>query len=422
MVSPVRSRAATLAVIVAALGYFVDIYDLILFGTVRRPSLIELGYTTPEELTDKGLLLFNYQMGGLIVGGILWGVLGDKRGRLSVLFGSIITYSLANLANGAVDTLDQYKVCRAIAGIGLAGELGAGITLVSELMDKRTRGIATAIVAGVGICGGVAAGIIGGGMPAIYEGAYWRTAYYIGGGMGLALLVLRIGVAESGMFSSVVASKVSRGNFFALFTNRRRALRYLGLIAVGVPVWYVIGILITFCDRVGGALGLSPEPRPATALMFAYAGCAVGDLGSGLVSQWLGSRRRALAIFISATALAIVGYFTIGPLSSTAFYTMCTLLGLTAGYWAVFVTTAAEQFGTNLRATVATTTPNFVRGSVVLLAIAFQALQEPLGVVGAAIAAGVFALGIAVAGLLGLRETFGVDLDYVEDASTTSAA
>jgi putative MFS transporter len=399
---------------VAALGYFVDIYDLILFGTVRKASLVELGYAG-NDLVDKGLLLFNMQMGGLILGGILWGVLGDKRGRLSVLFGSIITYSLANLANGMVGSIESYAVCRLIAGIGLAGELGAGITLVSELTDRRRRGIATAIVAAVGICGGVAAGIIGGGMPMLWEGAYWRTAYYIGGGMGLALLALRIGVTESGMFAKVAASSATRGNFFQLF-SRKRFGRYLGLIAVGVPVWYVIGILITFCDRVGGSLGLHPEPRPATALMFAYAGCAVGDLGSGLFSQWLGSRRRALAWFIGATAAATVAYFTIGPISSVAFYACCTVIGFTAGYWAVFVTTAAEQFGTNLRATVATTTPNFVRGSAMLLAIGFGALQDPLGPAGAAAAVGVFSIGVAIAGLLSLRETFGIDLDFTEEA------
>jgi len=409
-----NQRAATLAVVVAALGYFVDIYDLILFGIVRKPSLVELGYTGPAALSE-GLFLLNCQMAGLLFGGVLWGVIGDKRGRLSVLFGSIITYSLANLLNGAVDSLNQYAACRLVAGIGLAGELGAGITLVSELMDKQRRGIATAIVAGFGICGGIAAGIVGGGLPMIYDGAYWRTAYYIGGGLGLALLVLRIGVVESGMFKQVRQTTVARGNFFALFANGKRALRYLGLIAVGVPIWYVVGILIFFSDKLGGALGLHPEPRPATALMICYAGLAIGDLGSGLVSQWLGSRRRALWIFVAGTAVAVVGYFTVGRVSLTAFYAMCALMGLFAGYWAVFVTVAAEQFGTNLRATVATTTPNFVRGSVVLLALGFEELIGPLGLVGAAAACGLFAVGVAIVGLIGLRETFGVDLDYIEE-------
>ncbi|HEU0031529.1 MAG TPA: MFS transporter [Kofleriaceae bacterium] len=411
---PTTQRAATMAIIVAALGYFVDIYDLILFGTIRRPSLIELGYTTKDQLTDQGLFLFNCQMSGLLVGGIVWGILADKRGRLSVLFGSIITYSIANLANGAVHNIEQYAVCRVIAGIGLAGELGAGITLVSELMHKHTRGIGTTIVAGFGICGGVAAGLVGGGVPSIYEGASWRTAFYIGGGLGLVLLLLRIGVVESGMFKTVATSaNVSRGNFFALFRSRRRAVRYFALIGVGVPVWYVVGILITFCDRVGGELGV-PDPRPATALMICYAGLAAGDLGSGLVSQWLKSRKRALALFIAGSALAVIGYFTLGTLSLAWFYAMCAALGLTVGYWAVFVTVAAEQFGTNLRGTVATTTPNFVRGSAVLVALGFEAISKQFDVVIGAIVMGVLSLGVAVLGLVGIHETFGVDLDYVE--------
>jgi MFS transporter, putative metabolite:H+ symporter len=411
---PKPPRTATLAVVVAALGYFVDIYDLILFGIVRKPSLVDLGFEGDALLTE-GLFLLNCQMAGLLFGGVLWGVLGDKRGRLSVLFGSIITYSLANLANGAVTTVEQYAVCRVIAGIGLAGELGAGITLVSELMDKQRRGIATAIVAGFGICGGIAAGVVGGGLPMVYEGAYWRHAYYIGGGLGLMLLVLRISVVESGMFVATRQASVARGNFFALFSSGRRALRYVGLIAVGVPIWYVVGILIFFSDKLGATLGLSPEPRPATALMICYAGLAVGDVGSGLVSQWLGSRRQALWIFVAGTALSVVMYFTLGGLSLTMFYVTCAVMGVFAGYWAVFVTVAAEQFGTNLRATVATTTPNFVRGSVVLLALAFEELIAPLGIVGAAAVCGGLAVGVAVAGMFTLRETFGVDLDYLEE-------
>jgi MFS transporter, putative metabolite:H+ symporter len=408
-------RAAKLAVVVAALGYFVDIYDLILFGTVRVPSLTALGYTGAAQL-EPSLLLVRCQMGGMLLGGIAWGMLGDKRGRLSVLFGSIIVYSLANLANGTVDTVGGYAVCRVIAGIGLAGELGAGITLVSELMPKHSRGIGTTIVAAFGICGGVAAGILGGGAPWLFEGVHWRTAYYIGGALGLALLVLRIGVVESGMFHAVrKQTTVSRGNFFALFTSRKRLLRYLAVIAVGIPIWYAVGILVTFCDRLGLELGLADKPRPATAFMITYAGLAVGDLASGLLSQWLRSRRRALAIFIAGTALSVIAYFALGGTSLTGFYVILAILGIFTGYWAVFATIGAEQFGTNLRATVATTSPNFVRGAVVPLTIVFEALTAPLGLLGAAAACGVLSLGIAVAGLIGLRETFGVDLDYVEE-------
>jgi MFS family permease len=414
----VSRRPATLAVVVAALGYFVDIYDLILFGTVRKPSLAALGFTA-EQIQEKGVLLINMQMGGMLVGGVLWGMLGDKRGRLSVLFGSIIMYSAANVANAFTHDLTTYMICRLVAGIGLAGELGAGITLVSELMDKERRGIATALVAGIGIVGGVAAGFINGGIPWLWHGVSWSTGYLIGGIMGFALLLLRIGVAESGMFeTAVAASHVSRGNFFALFTNKERVLRYFAVICIGVPVWYVVGILVTFADKVGAAMHISPAPSPATALMLCYAGLAVGDVGSGLISQWMASRRRALAWFLGASTVCIAATLFLGQaglLGARGYYTMCILLGASVGYWAVFVTIGAEQFGTNLRATVATTTPNFVRGSVVLLTSGFQLLMSSLGALAASAIVGVVSLGVAFLGLAKLRETFGVDLDYLEE-------
>jgi MFS transporter, putative metabolite:H+ symporter len=408
-----NARAATLAVVVAALGYFVDIYDLILFGMVRTASLKELGYTELTQWTEQGAYLQNMQMGGMLIGGVLWGVLGDKRGRLSVLFGSITLYSLANIANGFVDSVDSYAWCRFIAGIGLAGELGAGITLVSELMGRQSRGLGTTIVAAFGLSGGVLAGLIGGAFPA--TAVHWRTAYFIGGGMGLALLVLRIGVVESGMFASTARQKdVSRGNFFLLFTSWRRFGRYLAIIAVGVPVWYVVGILFLFAPELGKALGLAEAPSAPKALFLAYAGLTVGDVASGLLSQRMRSRRAALGVFLVATTAVVIAYFAFGGTSLTAFYVLSVLGGVTTGYWAVFVSTAAELFGTNLRATVATTVPNFVRGSLVLLTTGFLALKGPLGLIGSAIAVGVFSLGVAFAGLYALRETFGVDLDFHE--------
>jgi len=405
---PAPARAATLAVVVAALGYFVDIYDLILFGMVRGASLTDLGVT---DLTGEGIFLLNMQMGGMLVGGILWGILGDKRGRLSVLFGSITLYSIANLVNGTVDTVDGYAWCRLFAGIGLAGELGAGITLVSELMHRNTRGIGTTIVAAFGITGGVVAGLIGGAFPGI--GVHWRTAYYIGGGMGLALLVLRIGVIESGMFAKAFQQTISRGNFFALFTNRKHLVKYLAIIAVGVPVWYVVGILMALSPELGKALGLPEAPRAATSLFLCYAGLAVGDLSSGLLSHVLRSRRKALGIALTITTLVVAAYFVVGGRSLTTFYVISALGGIATGYWAVFVSTAAELFGTNLRATVATTVPNFVRGSLVLVTMGFTALKG-YGVVTAAAVMGIVSLGAAFVGLMSLPETYGVDLDYLD--------
>lgn len=405
-------RTATLAVIVAALGYFVDIYDLILFGMVRVASLQDLGVTDPGAIKRHGVYLLDMQMGGMLLGGILWGVLGDKRGRLRVLFGSITLYSVANIANGMVETVDQYAWCRLIAGIGLAGELGAGITLVSEMMARHTRGIGTTVVAAFGLSGGIMAGLVGGAIPGV--GVYWRTAYYIGGGMGLALLVLRIGVVESGMFAAAVEKRVTRGNFLALFTRRDRVVKYLAIIAIGVPIWFLVGVLYTFSPELGKAIGLDEPVRAQTALFLVYAGLAVGDLASGLLSHRLRSRRKALAIFLFATAAVIVAYFTIAATSLTAFYIVGALGGIATGYWAVFVSTAAELFGTNLRATVTTTVPNFVRGAVVPMTLGYLALGESFGIAWAAIMVGVIVMVLSFVALWSLRETYGIDLDFHE--------
>jgi putative MFS transporter len=396
-----------LVVLVAALGYFVDIFDLILFGVVRRPSLIDLG-VAPGDLQAQGELLVNVQMTGLLLGGLLWGVLGDRRGRLSVLFGSIVTYSLANLLNGLVQDLTQYAVLRFVAGLGLAGELGAGITLVSEIMRREGRGWGTMIVASVGLLGGVVAALVGSSLD-------WRHAYFLGGGLGLALLALRIGVHESGMFTKVAAAGVARGDFFALFRTRDRIKRYLAVIAVAVPIWYVVGILIFFSSEIGRAMGMPVAPEPPRALLWCYGGLAIGDVLSGGLSQLLGSRRRALGVFLGLTALSILAYFTVATASLTAFYATCGALGVATGYWAVFMTTAAEQFGTNLRATATTTVPNFVRGAVVPMTLIYSAIRPAVGVSAGALIIGIAALLLAVIALAVLPETHGRDLDFFED-------
>jgi putative MFS transporter len=396
-----------LVVLVAALGYFVDIFDLILFGVVRRPSLIDLG-VAPGELQAQGELLVNVQMTGLLLGGLVWGVLGDRRGRLSVLFGSIVTYSLANLLNGLVQDITQYAVLRFVAGLGLAGELGAGITLVSEIMRREGRGWGTMIVASVGLLGGVVAALVGSSLD-------WRHAYFLGGGLGLALLALRIGVHESGMFTRAAAAGVARGDFFALFRTRDRIKRYLAVIAVAVPIWYVVGILIFFSSEIGRAMGMPVAPEPPRALLWCYGGLAIGDVLSGGLSQLLGSRRRALGVFLGLTALSILAYFTVATASLTAFYATCGALGVATGYWAVFMTTAAEQFGTNLRATATTTVPNFVRGAVVPMTLIYAAIRPAVGVSAGALIIGIAALLLAVIALAVLPETHGRDLDFVED-------
>jgi putative MFS transporter len=404
--SPLPSRGVALAITVAALGYFVDIYDLILFSIVRVSSLRSLG-VPPDQILSQGVLLLNMQMGGMLVGGLIWGILGDKRGRLSVLFGSIVMYSLANIANGFVQTVPQYAALRFIAGIGLAGELGAGITLVAEIMPAHTRGYGTMIVATVGILGAVVASLIG-------DAFDWRIAYFIGGGMGIALLVLRIGVAESGMFEGIKRTTALRGDFLSLIKSPKTRWKYVRVVLVGVPIWYVVGILITFSPEFGRTMGMEVAPQAGRAVMFCYIGLAIGDFGSGALSQLIKSRNRVVGLFLLLTTAFIAMYFAVAHVSLNVFYMVCLLLGIGAGYWAVFVTIASEQFGTNIRATATTTAPNFVRGAVVGLTLLFDGLRPALGIRGSAMLVGVIALTIAFVSLRGLEESYGKDLNYVE--------
>lgn len=395
----------SIPVVVGALGYFVDIYDLLLFGIVRKQSLQDLGLNG-DQLAIVGEDIISIQMAGLLIGGIIWGIMGDRKGRLSVLFGSIILYSLANIVNGMVTNTDQYKVVRFIAGIGLAGELGAGITLVSELLPKEKRGIATSLVAGIGLTGAVVAYFI----SQVFD---WRVCYYIGGGLGLLLLLLRISVFESGMFHEVKKMSVSRGNFFMFFSNRERFGKYLVSILIGLPTWYVIGVLVTFSDQFSREFSIEGV-SPGKAIMFAYAGISIGDIAIGFVSQWLRSRKKALYLFYALTVIFIALYFAQDGGSSDQMYWICFGLGFATGFWAIFVTMAAEQFGTNIRATAATTVPNMVRGSLPLIILLFKWLRSNMDYASAGLLTGGVVMFIAIIAAIRTKETFGKDLNFIE--------
>jgi len=397
----------SIPVIVAALGYFVDIYDLLLFSIIRVKSLKGIGLT--DALCDtEGKFIISIQMYGLLLGGILWGILGDKKGRLSVLFGSIILYSMANIANGFVHTVNQYALARFIAGIGLAGELGAGITLVSELISKEKRGKATSIVAGVGLTGAVAAYFVA-------HSFDWRICYYVGGGLGLCLLLLRISVFESGMYTNIRNSNVQKGNFLMFFTNGKRFKKYLLAILIGLPTWYVIGILITFSKEFGEHFGVNGVVDPGKAVMLAYVAISIGDLLIGFVSNWLKSRKKALFIFYAITIFSIVLFFYQDHGTVSEMYIICMLMGFGTGFWALFVTMAAEHFGTNLRATAATTVPNMVRGSLPLIIILFKSLNPGYGYITAAAITGAIVMIISTTAVFMTDETFGKDLDFIEE-------
>jgi MFS family permease len=402
-----KMKVFSLVVIVAALGYFVDIYDLLLFNIVRIPSLHSLGLDE-DAINKSGEFILKLQMTGLLIGGIIWGIMGDKRGRLSVLFGSIILYSVANVINGFVVNVNQYAWVRFFAGIGLAGELGAGITLVSELLSKEKRGIGTSFVAGMGLTGAVVAYFIS-------REFDWRICYFIGGGLGILLLFLRVAVFESGMFKSMQQQNISKGNFFMFFTNKTRFKKYILSILIGLPTWYVIGILIAFSNKFGKEFGISEEILPGKATMFAYIGISIGDVLAGLISQYLKSRKNTLYIFFVITVIMIALYFFQGPDSSpTHTYAICFGLGFATGFWAIFVTMGAEQFGTNLRATAATTIPNMVRGSLPLTLILFNWLQNFFSYVTSALVTAIIVITISIIATIYTEETFGKDLNYIE--------
>jgi MFS family permease len=346
------------------------------------------------------------QMFGLLLGGILWGIIGDKFGRIKVLFGSILLYSIANIANGFVHDLNTYAIIRLIAGIGLAGELGAGITLVSETMSKENRGYGTMLVAVIGLFGAVAAAQVG--------KQDWRTAYYVGGGLGLVLLLLRVGTFESGMFKNVADSKVAKGNFFMLFTNGKRFLKYLYCILIGAPLWYVVGILVTQSKEFGQALGAKELLNPGDGIMFSYIGIAIGDVAAGLLAQITKSRKLTMLIFLILSVITVVGYLSSKGMTSTQFIWICFAMGFSVGYWATFVTIASEQFGTNIRSTVTTTVPNFVRGSLIPINFLFDIFVKHYGMVKSGFIMMIILTLVALFSLSQLKESFGKDLDYVE--------
>lgn len=396
------------AILLASLGYFVDIYDLLLFSIVRVPSLKDLGLSGDALMSD-GLLLLNIQMVGMLIGGVVFGILGDKKGRLSVLFSSILLYSVANILNSFVQSVESYAVLRFFAGIGLAGELGAGVTLVSELLPKEKRGYGTTIIATVGVSGAVFAWFI-----ASHVG--WRHSYLIGGIMGLALLFTRMGVMESTLFSKLkVAGHAPNTHFMQLFANWPRIKKFMACIAIGTPLWYVIGLLITLAPEFAKILGVQGEVSTGRAVLWCYSGQILGDLSSGLISQHLQSRRKSILLFLLMTLASILAYFFMRDLTVEQFLILCFIMGIGIGYWAMFVAISAEQFGTNIRATVATTTPNFVRGAMVPITMLFTLLREHSSLWTAGLSVGMVVMVFAFWGHATIKETFHQDLDFIEE-------
>src|SRR5947207_3773682 len=403
----IRQQLLRLPVLVAALGYLVDMYDLFLFSIVRVPSLRSLNLSG-DSILKNGIMLLNLQMAGLLVGGIVWGIIGDKKGRLSVLFGSILIYSTANIANGFATNMNQYAILRFIAGFGLAGELGAGITLVTEILPKRIRGYGTRLVAIMGVLGALLAYVV----SYLFD---WRASYIIGGGLGLLLMISRIGVFESGIFMNLKEKNIKRGDVRMLFNNKARFIKYISSIVIGMPIWFVTGILITFSPEFGKAMGLDQPVDAGKAVLFTFAAQVAGNIISGSFSQYLQNRKKVILLFMLLSFVFVLVYLLAPFKHTTSFYLLCACLGFSSGYWTLFITVAAELFGSNLRATVATTVPNFVRGTIIPLTSLFVLMKNYAGVVNSALIVGIFTYAVALIALVYLEETFKKDLNYTED-------
>jgi len=427
--TPTRVR---LAVLVAALGYFVDLFDLVLFSILRVPSLKAIGVTDPDQITAIGKRLLDLQLLGMLLGGLAFGMLGDRFGRLKTLFGSILLYSVANILNAFVTDVWQYEILRFVAGFGLAGELGAGITLVAEILPTAKRGIGTTIVAVVGLCGAVAAGVAG-------KYLAWNHCYLLGGVMGLALLALRVGVSESGLYEKARSDAggarsvehgvergardakppIRRGNPLQLLWPPRRAWRFTLVILSGMPIWFVGGVMFVFAPELGRAMKLEEPIEPARVIFWAYVGVVLGDIASGVISQTIRSRKKTIIAFLVALSASIVLFFEVAPKGAWYFYAMMCLVGAATGYWAIFITTASEQFGTNLRATAATSAPNFVRAMAVPITSIWLWMKGTADVPGldplkATVWLGTICVVIGVLAAFQLDETFDRDLDFYE--------
>jgi MFS family permease len=403
----VLRQLSTVPVLVAALGYLVDMYDLFLFNIVRLPSLKDMGLRG-DELFQKGIFMLDVQMAGMLCGGILWGIIGDKKGRISVLFGSILLYSIANIANSLVTSFDQYLALRFIAGVGLAGELGAGITLVAETLPRQIRGYGTTLVATVGLAGAILAYFV----SDLFD---WRASYFVGGALGLVLLAFRVGTFESGMFLHIKNKTPKRGNFILLLSNRVLFTKYLSSILIGVPIWFVSGVLIFFSPEFGQILDVAEPVNAGKAVMLAFSGQLLGDVASGYLSQKLRSRKKGMFIFLLGSYCFMLVYLFAARQTLSTFYIICACLGFFNGYWALFVTIAAELFGTDIRATVATTVPNFVRASVIPISAGFLLGERSIGIIDSAVLTGTLVVAVALLALWRLEETFTKDLDYVEN-------
>jgi len=397
-----------ITVLVAAMGYFVDVTDLWLFSNLRVASLRDLGLSD-DQVTDTGALLLNSQQIGLLVGSVIWGVMGDRRGRASVMFGSIFLYSVGNILNAFVTSVPQYVALRFITGVGLAGEIGAGITLVCEILPRDKRGIGTTFVTGLGVAGAILAALMG-------KYLSWRTAFFVGGCLGLGLFFLRVFTHDSGLFERMSEERaIKRGSIKQLVTTPDLLVRFLSCVASGMPIYLTFSIFAVFSPEIAPALGIKESVSISDVMLCVSVGLTLGDVLAGVISQ-LARRRKGPLIFLVLMNFVAAVTITMGlSRSSLGYLVLVFILGLTSGYWACLITTSAEQFGTNIRATVTTMVPNFVRATAIPITILFIQVKKYLSIQNTVLLVTFIVFSAAFWGLSRLRESFHADLDYYEE-------
>lgn len=401
-----QAKILSLPVILAALGYFVDVMDVWIFAANRVASLKDLGVPA-EYILDVGVYLLNMQMGGMFLGGLLFGVMGDKFGRTRVMFASILAYSIGTLANAFVQDIHTYAALRFISGVGLAGELGLAITLINEILPKEKRGYGAGIIAGFGIMGGVVAAL----MAHVID---WRVSYAIGGIAGLILLAFRMKVHESALFSTV-PDGTRRGSLWMLFSHRERAMKFIRWVCLTLPIWFIAGIMITFGPEIV-KMKYGIDITAAALIIVCTTAIAMGDFISAWISQIVKNRRVVIVFFMFTSLLAFLLFIeTRLTLNEIEIFFLYILMSLGVGCWILCVTAASESFGTNLRATVTTAVPNFSRGSAVLTTLSIAGLKNYMSLIEAVLWVGLVVFSLAFWAILSAPETFGKPLDYLEE-------
>jgi MFS transporter, putative metabolite:H+ symporter len=381
-------------------GYFIDIFDLVLFSTLRISSFEELKITDPTYWT---VVFFNLQMTGILVGGIFWGKMADIKGRSWSFMGTILVFSIANIINGLTSSLTVYGICRFIAGFGLAGEMGSGIALICEKVPDEKRSLYLGFVSSLGCIGAVLSGWLG-------DIVYWRYLFIGSGFAGILLTLLRKNLLEPDLFRKTATLNIPRGQWKTLFQSPPDLIRFILLIFLGIPMWYIIGILWSFSTEMTSTIGLNIFTS-GQAILWGYVGVWMGDMLMPFVSQFLKSRIFTIQICLIMMLLGVIYLFQFQPHSLLSFQLTHIFLGFTIGYWAVYATLCGESFGTNIRALTSTSLPSLIRFSSIPMMIIYQYGRDE-NELNIALGMGLTVLCISMITTYFIKDTFQKDIDF----------